>query len=185
MLLCSCSAESIELSRLLVGERPTGSLGEAGPRASCGKEMVPGGIRPYKRTPPNVHWPNRTWREKHQLRKSVEDLRCVRGNPVGVAVRVGGRRRTRDGIEFRGETWRSEDQHCCPSYVRDSETGTTIEAPACCDGSGNSGTGTSYSQGCSNTEIFSGTSDGSPNTRPEEVGAISTERRGLIFRPGP
>jgi hypothetical protein len=153
----------------LVGERPTGTLGKAGPRASCGQEMVSGGIRPHKRTPPDLHRPNRAWREEHQLWKSVEDFGRARGDPIGTAIRAGRRRCTRDGIKSQAETQQSEDRHCGTPNVRDREAGAKTKAPICCDGPDNSGARRSDRQGCSNTKAFSWAPGGRQNTRPEEV----------------
>lgn len=50
--------------------------------------MVARGIRPRKRTPPDLHRPSRAGREKHQFRKPVEDLQRVRCIAIGAVIRL-------------------------------------------------------------------------------------------------
>src|ERR1035441_9513988 len=104
MLVIGWSGSDARSSTLLVGERPTGTFGQARPRASCGQEVVAGGIRPRQRAPPNLHRPNRAWREEHQLRKPVEDRRRARRYPLGAALGARRWKRAGWGVEARAAT---------------------------------------------------------------------------------
>src|ERR1035441_4630210 len=104
MLVIGWSGSDAGSSRLLVGERPTGTFGQARPGASGGQEMVAGGVRPHQRAPPNLHRPNRAWRKEHQLRKPVEGRRRARRDPLGAALGPGRWKRAGGGVEARAAT---------------------------------------------------------------------------------
>src|ERR1022692_1202590 len=67
-LFTGCSARGTGSSRLLVGERPTGTVGQAHPRTAGREEVVAGGVCARQRLPPNLRGPDRTRREEYELR---------------------------------------------------------------------------------------------------------------------
>ncbi len=130
-----CSGGSTLASRLLLGERPTGTVGQAGPRPSRGEEVVAEEFA-------HVSGPHQTYigqierGEKNINWKPGQNIQHPRGDGSRAAVRAGNGRSNGWDLKARARTW-CESRGGIPPRTEHSEAREATASSAQGDGSNN------------------------------------------------